>query len=238
MKKLIIALGLGFIIAMFNTNTSNAQHVSVNINLDFQPAWGPSGYNYAAFYYFPDLNIYYDVNDGLFIYPSGRRWVSSIYLPKKYRKYDLYMMYKVVINDIYDPWMYNNRHRRNYAHYCNNRSQVSIYYVNDRHYHRARQNHWAWVEPRNMPKHNNHKHLAHQHKQVQHDRNQYRSSANNSKSTPSRNNNNKATNNNRSTNQNGRATSSGRSSSSAQSNSNRSTANRQSDARRNENKEI
>jgi len=188
MKKLIIALGLGLIITMFNTNKLEAQHISVNINLDYQPAWGPYGYEYAAYYYFPDLNIYYDVDYGLFIYPSGRRWVSSAYLPKKYRKYDLYMMYKVVINDIYDPWTYNQYHRRNYAHYCNNRSQVAIYYVNDRHYHRAKQNHWAWVEPRYMPKQSNrnHKHLAHQHKPAQINNNSHRSSGNNYRNTPTR----------------------------------------------------
>lgn len=189
MKKLIIALGLGLIITMFNIDKLEAQHISVNINLDYQPAWGPYGYEYAAYYYFPNLNIYYDVDHGLFIYPSGRRWVSSVYLPKKYRKYDLYMMYKVVINDIYDPWTYNNYHQRNYAHYRNNRSQVAIYYINDRHYHRAKQNHWAWVEPRYMPKqsHPNHKHLAHQHKPVQVNKNSHRSSAsNNNRSTPNR----------------------------------------------------
>ena len=197
MKKLIIALSLGLTIAAFNINTANAQHVSVNINLDFQPAWGPSGYHYAAFYYFPDLNIYYDVNNGLFVYLNKRRWVSSIYLPQKYRKYDLYLMYKVVLNDIYTPWMYNKNHKRSYARFCNNRSQIAIYYMNDRHYHSAKRNYWAWVEPRYMPKqkHQNHRHLAHQHNQIHVNKNANRSSASNAKSHSPRNNNQMASNN-------------------------------------------
>ena len=32
----------------------------ISINIDKQPAWGPYGYDCAAFYYMPEINIYYD----------------------------------------------------------------------------------------------------------------------------------------------------------------------------------
>lgn len=188
MKKLIIILSIGWTIALSNTQTINAQAVSVNINLDIQPAWGPSGYQYASFYYIPALNIYYDINNGLFIYLNGRRWIANHYLPKKYGKYDLYLMHKVVLNNIYNPWTHNKYHKRTYAHFRNSRSQTSIYYVNDHHqYHRAKQNHWAWVEPRYMPTRSKltHKHLEHKHQQAQFNKKPYRPSAINSRSTPS-----------------------------------------------------
>lgn len=244
MKKLIIALGLGLTIAMFNTSSIEAQHVSVNINLDIQPAWGPSGYHYADFYYIPELNIYYDVNHGLFVYLSGRRWVSNIYLPKKYHKYDFYLMHKVVLNDIYNPWVHNKYHKRSYAHFRNNRSQIAIYYMNDRHYHKARHNHWAWVEPRYMPKqkHNSHKHLAHQHQPVHVNKNsssQYRSSANNTRA----NSRNQVNNSNRNTKQNNQSVananrSESRSSSTRSSGNNTSSASKRSEANKNENKQA
>jgi hypothetical protein len=154
MKKLIIILSLGLTAGIFNVNTADAQHVSIHINLDRQPAWGPSGYDYAAFYYFPELNIYFDVNNALFYYPNGRRWVSSYYLPLKYINYDLYRMYKVVLNDLRQPWRHNKTHRTAYVRYHHNRSQVPIRAMNDHRYNKAKSNTRAWVEPQHTPQNN------------------------------------------------------------------------------------
>jgi len=126
-----------------------AQHVSVNvnINLDRQPAWGPVGYDYVDFYYFPDINIYYDINYAMFYYPSGRRWIASRYLPVKYARYDLYAMYKVPLINEVDPWLYNRSHKRMYAHYRGYSNQVVIYYATDNRYVNYRQNHVHWIDP-------------------------------------------------------------------------------------------
>jgi hypothetical protein len=151
MKKLMVILGLGLAIGMFQANTVDAQPVSVNINIniDRQPAWGPVGYEYAAFYYFPALNIYFDVDNALFYYLSGRRWIAAYYLPMAYNKYDLYRMYKVVLNDYRNPWNYNRIHKRDYARYRNDRTQMVIRYAPEHRYSKAQSNTRAWVAPRN-----------------------------------------------------------------------------------------
>lgn len=152
MKKLIIMVGLGWMLGLLNVHTADAQHVTtvIHINVDRQPAWGPVGYDYVEYYYIPELNIYFDVENELFYYQRGRRWIESPYLPARYARYDFYSLYKVVLNDVLDPWRYNRHHRRRYARYRYNYAQVPIFYVDDYRYEYARYNACAWVEPRYM----------------------------------------------------------------------------------------
>ena len=151
MKKLIFILSLGLIFGMTNINKADAQ-VHVSINIDVQPAWGPSGYNYAEFYYIPEINVYYDVVGQMFYYNNRGRWISSIFLPVAYSRYDFYSLYKVVLNGVYHPWNYNRRHVNLYAGYRYNYAQMPIYYMTGPSYHRARINYHGWVEPRYMPR--------------------------------------------------------------------------------------
>ncbi|MDR0836541.1 MAG: hypothetical protein LBN11_08200 [Tannerella sp.] len=152
MKRFILISGLGLIIGMFNINKSEAQlQVHVSVNIDVQPAWGPSGYNYAEYYYIPELNIYYDVIHQLFHFIDRGRWISTRFLPVTYSYYDFYSLYKVVINNVLDPWRYNRNHQRLYYSYCYNYAQIPIYCMNDHLYYRARNNYHGWVEPRYMP---------------------------------------------------------------------------------------
>ena len=153
MKKLIFILGLGLIIGMANINNTEAQ-VHVSINIDIQPAWGPSGYNYVEFYYIPEINVYYDVVSQMYYYNNRGRWISSIFLPVAYSYYDFYSLYKVVLNGIHRPWIYNRRHVSLYSGYRYNYSQMPIFYMTESHYHRARSNYHGWVEPRYMPRNN------------------------------------------------------------------------------------
>lgn len=119
-------------------------HIAVNI--DKQPAWGPAGFDCAAFYYMPELNIYYDVNSSLFYYPSGSSWIASHYLPNSYYHCDLYRIYKVVLN-YSSPWQHNHNHLSQFRHYCNDRSQVTISQSRDPRYGVSRENHRPWVDP-------------------------------------------------------------------------------------------
>lgn len=132
--------------SLVNRAEAQSINVSVNVNLHKQPAWGPVGYDYAAFYYFPDLNIYFDVNNGLFYYPYRGNWAHSRYLPDKYHKHDLYVMYKVVLNE-YRPWANNRMHKRHYSAYKKNRNQIVIRNSYDRRYEASRRNHHVWVQP-------------------------------------------------------------------------------------------
>jgi hypothetical protein len=151
MRKLLFALIFGLIIGTVHINNAEAQ-VHININIDIQPAWGPYGYEYAEYYYMPEINVYYDVINQMFYYQSYGRWVRSICLPMAYAYYDFYSLYKVVLNGMRYPWQYNRRHRQVYAKYCYNYVQIPIYCVNEPRYYRARSNYHRWVDAKYMPR--------------------------------------------------------------------------------------
>ncbi|GEP91576.1 hypothetical protein SAMN05660909_03662 [Chitinophaga terrae (ex Kim and Jung 2007)] len=113
MKKTTFLLGV-LLLFGWSVNQSFAQ-VSVNINIGSQPAWGPVGYDYAQYYYMPDIDAYYSIPKRQFIYLDGGRWVFARSLPSHYH-YDLDRGYKVVINDR-DPWLRNDVYRVKYSNY-------------------------------------------------------------------------------------------------------------------------
>lgn len=124
MKKIFLAAALALGLIQATTLDTQAQ-VSVNINIGNQPAWGPVGYDYVQFYYIPEINAYYDVMTGQYIFLQNRRWIHARVLPPRYRHFDLYRTHKVVINN-HNPYMYNNQHRRDYGRYRNDRSQIAL----------------------------------------------------------------------------------------------------------------
>lgn len=119
-------------------------HMAVNI--EKQPAWGPAGYDCAAFYYLPELNVYYDVNSSMFYYPSGSSWIASQYLPYSYRHFNLYRSYKVVLN-YSSPWMHNQHHLMQFRQYIHDRSQLTIRKSRDPRYGQRRHNERPWIDP-------------------------------------------------------------------------------------------
>ena len=124
MKKIMLSMLLGFA-SLAIINTSNAQ-VKININTGLQPEWGPTGYDYAEYYYMPDIETYYYVPKKQFVYYSGNNWVFSPGLPPAYSNYDIYSGYKVVVNKPY-AYKYFNDHKVKYARYKNyNNHQVII----------------------------------------------------------------------------------------------------------------
>lgn len=129
MKNILyIALLAG---GMLFINESKAQ-VNVSINIGTQPLWGPVGYEYARFYYLPEIDVYYNVASRKYVYWQGKKWVTKSKLPARYRHVDLFRTYKVVINDP-DPWRYHVRHRDAYARYAHVRNQVVIRDVHHHH---------------------------------------------------------------------------------------------------------
>ena len=129
MKRLILAIVMAFTLTSCGTGyysstivTSAAAydyptHVPGAINIPIQPSWGPAGYNYAMYYYFPEFNFYYDVERALFYYLSSGRWISAKVLPKgRHFPIDLHRYYKVVINER-NPWNFNRQHKTKYKQY-------------------------------------------------------------------------------------------------------------------------
>lgn len=154
MKKFILAFAL-LIGATSLCNTVEAQNINISINIGRQPAWGPVGYDYAGYYYFPDIDIYYDVNVGLFYFMDRGRWISARYLPYAYRNYDLYRLYKVVLN-VHQPWRYHNTHYRNYAKYRGHKSVLVIRDSRDVRYRDSRNNRVVWYSS-DKKSNNNHR---------------------------------------------------------------------------------
>ena len=112
MKKLIFLLMLGI------ASASTKAQVSVNINIGSQPLWGPTGYDYAEYYYLPDIESYYYVPKHQFVYQNGGNWIFSSSLPARYNNYNLYNGYKVVINRD-RPYLNFNDDRVKYVKYKN-----------------------------------------------------------------------------------------------------------------------
>ena len=96
MKKLILFTAI--VLGLFAAANTEAQ-VSVRINISSQPVWGPVGFDYAEYYYIPEIEAYYYVPRHKFICFEGNRWVSYSKLPPRYHDIDLYRVEKVVINE-------------------------------------------------------------------------------------------------------------------------------------------
>lgn len=125
MKKLILLAALITAGTAFN-NTEAQIKVSLNVNIGSQPAWGPVGYDYVQYYYMPDIDVYYYVPTQRYVYLDRGHWVFSPYLPVRYRNYNMYSGYKVVINEP-KAYMHHNVHVVNYQRFKgNNGKQVII----------------------------------------------------------------------------------------------------------------
>lgn len=121
--KNIFYIGIVIFSLAFVQN-SKAQ-VSVNINVGSQPLWGPVGYDYARYYYMPEINVYYNVNNKKYTYRHGNKWLTKSRLPGRYRNFDVYRTYKVVINEN-DPWNRHQHYHNAYARHAHNHSQIVI----------------------------------------------------------------------------------------------------------------
>src|ERR1039457_4904478 len=102
--------------------------VSVNVRVGVPPPWGPVGFNEVHYYYLPDVEAYYDVPSSMFIYNEGGVWVHRAYLPSRYRNYDLYGGYKVVMKDYHGhtPYTEFKEHRMKYGRGYHGEAQRTI----------------------------------------------------------------------------------------------------------------
>lgn len=130
MRKILFLAAFAMILLGFQS--SNAQPLN-SANIGHQPLWGPDGYNYVDYYYFPEIGIYYHVPDANFVYYDRGRWTSSFRLPARFRSYDLYRGYKVVINKP-RPWINHGYYYRRYAPDRGYYTQTTIRDSRDEHY--------------------------------------------------------------------------------------------------------
>lgn len=146
MKKIILAVIFG--VASLSSISTKAQ-VSVNINIGSQPQWGPAGYDHVDYYYLPDMDVYYNVPAKQYVYLENGRWIKRSSLPSRYRGYNLYNSYKVVMNSP-KPYLAHQTHVKEYSRYKNNNNkQVSIRDSKDSRYTDARNNNRVSVNRNN-----------------------------------------------------------------------------------------
>ena len=122
------ALKLVIIGAVLLLSSAAQAQISVRLNIGTPPLWGPVGYSDVRYYYLPDVEAYYDVQASMFIYNVGGTWVHRSYLPSRYRGYDLYGGYKVVMRDYRGnrPYTHFTDYRHRYARGYRGESQRSI----------------------------------------------------------------------------------------------------------------
>jgi hypothetical protein len=113
MKKILLLVAV--VIAILVSDNIQAQ-VSVNfdVNIRRQPVWGPTGYDHVEYYYFPDIECYYYVSKGRFVYFDNGEWRFASQLPGRFGNYDLDHAYKVVVND-FKPYLNHPYYRDKYA---------------------------------------------------------------------------------------------------------------------------
>ena len=116
-----------FGLVLFLASATQAQ-VSVHLNIGTPPQWGPAGYSNVRYYYLPYVEAYYDVQTSMFIYFEGRSWVRRSYLPSRYKNYDLYDGYKVVMKDYHGnaPYYKHREYRTLYPKRFRGPSQRTI----------------------------------------------------------------------------------------------------------------
>lgn len=138
MKKLLVVLGLVIGSLAGGVNNAHAK-VSINVNINVQPGWGPVGYDYVNYYYFPDYNVYYDMNRSSYLVPGRSGWYYTTNIARVFNGFDPYRLNKVVVND--NPRQYNAQHKRMYASYVGKKINQSMIYNSNDHRYYGNKNH-------------------------------------------------------------------------------------------------
>ena len=119
MKRIILAAIIG--VASLSSISTQAQ-VNVSVNIGSQPQWGPTGYDHVDYYYLPDMDVYYNVPAKQYVYLENGRWITRSSLPSRYKGYNLYNSYKVVMNNP-KPYLSHQSHVQQYSKYKNYKGQ-------------------------------------------------------------------------------------------------------------------
>jgi hypothetical protein len=139
MRKIYFSIVCAVLLIVFAAPVKAQVHVNLGVNISSQPIWGPVGYDAAQCYYLPDIETYYYVPSHRFYFLQNGRWINSANLPSRYRNFDLYGSYKVVVNES-QPWKHHDTYRDKYASFKGRHDQQPIrdsheskYFVNKNH---------------------------------------------------------------------------------------------------------
>lgn len=134
MKKLILMSAIAVSGLMYQTASAQIG-VRFNINLGTRPVMVQQAPVYDEdYYYLPEVEAYYSVNQHCYYYQDGGRWISAAYLPGAYRNYDWQHANHYAVKEA-RPYMHNEVYRSRYGgaegrRDWNNRDDRSRVYAN------------------------------------------------------------------------------------------------------------
>lgn len=113
MKKLsYIISGLLFTIP----NSINSQVIADEIAVSTQSESIIEKFTEIRYYFYPNLDAYYDIKTSKFIYKVDDQWIEKETIPDNYRGYSLYNNYRVELQDYNGekPFEYIKQHAKLY----------------------------------------------------------------------------------------------------------------------------
>lgn len=125
MKFKFILLSIFCVVLIFIVNTESAlaqgkakgKHKTKYKKETGPPPWAPAhGYRAKTRYvYFTEHNFYYDNNQGVYIYMSGKNWEVSATIPSLFKNIDLTGAVKIDLDlEADDPQRYNAKHLKEF----------------------------------------------------------------------------------------------------------------------------
>ncbi len=115
MKKLMV-LSAAILASGLMAKQADAQiRLGINLHFGARPEYvAPAPVVDDQFYYLPDVEAYYSVNENCYYYNDGDNWVSAAYLPGAYRDYDWRNARRFAVNEP-RPYLHNNDYRARYG---------------------------------------------------------------------------------------------------------------------------
>ena len=106
----LVSLSFSGCTTPYSTTVVSARYVN--------PPWAPSYETGIRYYYFPDIEVYYDLSNQEFIYLYSGRWYFSRTLPSIYAGFDLYNGFIISLNmGVYQPWRHHQYYISHYPRY-------------------------------------------------------------------------------------------------------------------------
>lgn len=85
---------------------------------DYNPAWAPDYFWGTRYYYFPDIETYYDLATRNFVYLNNGQWLFVQALPTMYSTFNLHNAFIVIVNrNVFNPWMHHHYYNSHYPRY-------------------------------------------------------------------------------------------------------------------------
>lgn len=109
--KTLLKSGVLLVLGLLLHSTGAQAQVRIDMSA---PYWGPRVGPDVQYYYIPEIDGYYDLYSGLYLFfdPVYGEWVSAPYLPRAYAAYDPRFFHPVVIRYVgRRPWGYHREHR-------------------------------------------------------------------------------------------------------------------------------